>query len=105
MENRAIHFIECDIMMEESAEVRKIVHRKMKDITISNEFRNFVLTVLAPCAVIWLFFGGRHPFYEAYEKREKIDVKKLYTAILDAVEKGGKEVRKDIQILVPLNIL
>ena len=79
--------------MEESAHVKKLVHRKIKDITISTEFRNFVITLLVLVAVIWLFLGGKHPYYEAHERRERVDVKKLFTALLDAVEKGGKEVR------------
>ena len=82
--------------MEESAHVKKLVHRKIKDITISTEFRNFVITLLVLVAVIWLFLGGKHPYYEAHERRERVDVKKLFTALLDAVEKGGKEVRLDL---------
>ena len=77
--------------MDESAAVRKLVHRRLKDITISSEFRNFVLTLLAIIAIVY-FFGTRPSYYTEYEKREKIDVKQLYTALLNAVEAGGKEV-------------
>ena len=72
--------------------VKKLVHRKIKDITISSEFRNFVFTLIF-IGIIVYFFSSKPAYYTEYEKREKIDIKKLFTACLDAVEKGGKEVR------------
>lgn len=78
--------------MEESDVVKKLVHRKIKDITISSEFRNFVFTLIF-IGIIVYFFSSKPAYYTEYEKREKIDIKKLFTACLDAVEKGGKEVR------------
>ena len=81
-------------MMEESAAVKKLVHRKIKDCTITSEFRNFFLTLLCIVAFIY-FFSSRPSYYTEYEKREKIDIKKLYTALLHAVELGGKEVIKE----------
>ena len=78
-------------MMEESEVVKKMCHRKIKDITISSEFRNFVFTLIF-IGIIVYFFSSKPAYYTEYEKREKIDIKKLFTACLDAVEKGGKEV-------------
>jgi len=77
--------------MEESEAVRKLVHRKMKDVTVSSEFRNFFITLMCIVVIIY-FFTSKPAYYTEYEKREKVDIKQLYTACLEAVEAGGREV-------------
>ena len=70
----------------------KLAHRRLKDFTISSEFRNFLLTISVIIVIVY-FFSSKPAYYTEYEKREKVDIKKLFNACLDAVEKGGKEVR------------
>jgi len=75
--------------MEEKA-VRKLLHRRIKDISISSEFRNFVITLI--CLVSIIFYLGGSPNFSEYRVREKVDIKKLMSACLEVAEVGGKEV-------------
>ena len=75
--------------MEEKA-VRKLLHRRIKDITLSSEFRNFFLTLIV--LILIIFYLGGQPTFKEIQKRERIDLKTLISACLDAVEMGGKEV-------------
>ena len=75
--------------MEEKA-VRKLLHRRLKDITGSTEFRNFFLTLVV--LILIIFYLGGQPTFSEIQKRERIDLKSLISACLDAVEMGGKEV-------------
>jgi len=77
------------LKMEEKA-VRKLLHRRIKDITVSAEFRNFAITLLCLVAIIF-YLGGRPNFHE-YRIRERIDIKKLMSACIEVAEAGGKEV-------------
>ena len=82
--------------MEEKA-VKKLLHRRIKDLTSSSEFRNFLITLIL--LILIIFYLGGKPTFKEYQKRERIDLKSLISACLDAVEMGGKEVR----ILVTLS--
>ena len=82
--------------MEEKA-VKKLLHRRIKDLTSSSEFRNFLITLIL--LILIIFYLGGKPTFKEYQKRERIDLKSLISACLDAVEMGGKEVR----ILVKLS--
>lgn len=73
------------------AAVRKLLHRKVKDITVSAEFRNFFITLLCLVAIIY-YLGGGGPNYNDHRLREKISVRKLLSACIDVAEMGGKEV-------------
>ena len=76
--------------MEEKA-VKKLLHRRIKDLTSSSEFRNFLITLIL--LILIIFYLGGKPTFKEYQKRERIDLKSLISACLDAVEMGGKEVR------------
>ena len=78
--------------MEEKA-VKKLIHRRLKDITMSSEFRNFLITLILLITII--FYLGGQPTWKELQKRERIDIKTLISACLDAVEMGGKEVGHD----------
>merc|ERR1712130_64843 len=71
------------------AAVRKLLHRKLKDITVSAEFRNFFITLLCLVAIIYYLRGA--PNYRDIRTREKISVRKLMSACIDVAEMGGKE--------------
>ena len=75
--------------MEEKA-VKKLLHRRLKDITMSSEFRNFLITLIV--LIVIIFYLGGQPTWKELQKRERIDLKTLISACLDAVEMGGKEV-------------
>ena len=75
--------------MEEKA-VKKLLHRRIKDLTSSSEFRNFLITLIL--LILIIFYLGGKPTFKEYQKRERIDLKSLISACLDAVEMGGKEV-------------
>ena len=77
--------------MEEKA-VRKLLHRRIKDITVSPEFRNFFITLL--CLIAIIFYLGGKPNFNDYRVRERVDIKKLMSACIDVAEAGGKEVSK-----------
>ena len=81
--------------MEEKA-VRKLLHRRIKDITLSSEFRNFFVTLIV--LILIIFYLGGQPTFKEIQKRERIDLKTLISACLDAVEMGGKEVKNKIKI-------
>ena len=76
--------------MEEKA-VKKLLHIRIKDLTSSSEFRNFLITLIL--LILIIFYLGGKPTFKEYQKRERIDLKSLISACLDAVEMGGKEVR------------
>ena len=82
--------------MEEKA-VKKLLHRRIKDLTSSPEFRNFLITLIL--LILIIFYLGGKPTFKEYQKRERIDLKSLISACLDAVEMGGKEVRIFITLL------
>jgi len=75
--------------MEEKA-VRKLLHRRIKDITVSAEFRNFFITLL--CLVAIIFYLGGKPNFNEFRVRERVDIKKLMSACIEVAEAGGKEV-------------
>ena len=81
--------------MEEKA-VKKLLHRRIKDLTSSSEFRNFLITLIL--LILIIFYLGGKPTFKEYQKRERIDLKSLISACLDAVEMGGKEVRVFISL-------
>ena len=85
--------------MEEKA-VRKLLHRRLKDITGSTEFRNFFLTLVV--LILIIFYLGGQPTFSEIQKRERIDLKSLISACLDAVEMGGKEVGLDDELVLGL---
>lgn len=74
------------------AAVRKLLHRKLKDITVSEGFRNFAITLFCLVAIIYYLGGG--PNYRDMRTREKISVRKLMSACIDVAEMGGKQVVK-----------
>lgn len=74
------------------AAVRKLLHRKLKDFTVSEGFRNFAITLL--CLVAIIYYLGGAPNYKDMRTREKIDVRKLMSACIDVAEMGGKQVVK-----------
>ena len=88
--------------MEEKA-VKKLLHRRIKDLTSSSEFRNFLITLIL--LILIIFYLGGKPTFKEYQKRERIDLKSLISACLDAVEMGGKEVRIFIIFFISIMII
>lgn len=74
------------------AQVRKLLHRRIKDCTVSTDFRNFLVTLLCMVAIIYYLKGM--PNSQDMRLREKISVRKLMSAVIDVAEMGGKEVVK-----------
>ena len=75
--------------MEEKA-VRKLLHRRIKDCVPSDGFRNFLITLF--CLVSIIFYLGGKPNFSEFRVRERVDIKKLMSAVIEVAEAGGKEV-------------
>jgi len=76
--------------MGDEVPVIKFLRRKMKELTMTSGFWNFLMTLITIITLIF-YFGGA-PNTNNFRVREKISVKKLMAAAIELTIMGGNEV-------------
>lgn len=78
--------------MGEEADVVRFIRRRLKDLSMTSGFWNFLITLITIVALIF-YFGGA-PNTRNFRQRERISVRKLMNAAIEVSILGGREVVK-----------